>query len=117
MVAVLHLHTMLNADFFFVNNLLVASLLIAGFHLRTIACSELGAINAHSIKDLKKAYNALKREQTLNILAAYGFGPRMLRLQKHFTHQNWCAAPGVITGSLVMLRGALLTGAHLLSYA
>jgi hypothetical protein len=34
--------------------------------------------------DLKKAYNALDREQTLNILAAYGVGPKMLRLQKHF---------------------------------
>jgi len=44
-VAVLHLHTMLKADFFFVNNLLVASLLIAGFHLRTIACSELSWCN------------------------------------------------------------------------
>jgi hypothetical protein len=34
--------------------------------------------------DLKKAYNALDREQMLIILAAYGVGPRMLRLQKHF---------------------------------
>ena len=34
--------------------------------------------------DLKKAYNALDRERTLIILAAYGVGPRMLRLQKHF---------------------------------
>ena len=34
--------------------------------------------------DLKKAYDALDREQTLNILAAYGAGPRMLALQKHF---------------------------------
>jgi hypothetical protein len=33
---------------------------------------------------LKKAYDALDREQTLIILAAYGVGPRMLRLQKHF---------------------------------
>jgi hypothetical protein len=34
--------------------------------------------------DLKKAYNALDREQTLDILVAYGVGPKMLRLQKHF---------------------------------
>ncbi len=34
--------------------------------------------------DLKKAYDALDREQTLNILAAYGVGPKMLHLQKHF---------------------------------
>jgi hypothetical protein len=34
--------------------------------------------------DLKKAYKALDREQTLNILAAYGVGPKMLALQKHF---------------------------------
>ena len=34
--------------------------------------------------DLKKAYDALDRERTLDILAAYGVGPRMLALQKHF---------------------------------
>jgi hypothetical protein len=34
--------------------------------------------------DLKEAYDALDREQTLKILAAYGVGPRMLCLQKHF---------------------------------
>ncbi len=34
--------------------------------------------------DLKKAYNVLDREQTLKLLEAYGVGPRMLRLQKHF---------------------------------
>ncbi len=34
--------------------------------------------------DLKKAYDALDREQMLDILAAYGVGPKMLRLQKHF---------------------------------
>jgi hypothetical protein len=34
--------------------------------------------------DLKKAYDALDREQTLRILAAYGVRPRMLHLQKHF---------------------------------
>ncbi len=46
--------------------------------------------------DLKKAYNALDREQTLNILAAYGVGPKMLALQKHFwdTAQLVCRAGG-----------------------
>ncbi len=34
--------------------------------------------------NLKKVYNALDREQTLNILAAYKVRPKMLRLQKHF---------------------------------
>ncbi len=34
--------------------------------------------------DLKKAYNALDREQMLNILADYGVRPKMLALQKHF---------------------------------
>ncbi len=33
---------------------------------------------------LKKAYDVLDREQTLNILAAYGVRPRMLHLQKYF---------------------------------
>ena len=46
--------------------------------------------------DLKKAYNALDREQTLNILATYGVGPKMLRLQKHFwdTAKLVCRAGG-----------------------
>jgi hypothetical protein len=46
--------------------------------------------------DLKKAYDALDREQTLIILAAYGVGPRMLRLQKHFwdTAKLVCRAGG-----------------------
>ena len=34
--------------------------------------------------DLKKAYDALDWEQTLKILAAYGVGPKLLALQKHF---------------------------------
>jgi hypothetical protein len=34
--------------------------------------------------DLKKAYNVLDQEQTLEILAAYGVGPKLLALQKHF---------------------------------
>ena len=34
--------------------------------------------------DLKKAYNAFDREQTLKIFVAYGVGTRMLHLQKHF---------------------------------
>jgi hypothetical protein len=44
--------------------------------------------------DLKQAYDALDREQT--ILAAYGVRPRMLRLQKHFwdTAQLVCCARG-----------------------
>jgi hypothetical protein len=46
--------------------------------------------------DLKKAYDALDRERTLIILAAYGVGPRMLRLQKHFwdTAKLMCRAGG-----------------------
>jgi hypothetical protein len=46
--------------------------------------------------NLKKAYNALDREQTLNILAAYGVKPKMLRLQKHFwdTAKLVCCARG-----------------------
>ncbi len=46
--------------------------------------------------DLKKAYDALDRERTLNILAAYGVGPKMLALQKHFwdTAQLVCRAGG-----------------------
>jgi hypothetical protein len=46
--------------------------------------------------DLKKAYDALDRERTLNILAAYGVRPRMLHLQKHFwdTAQLVCRAGG-----------------------
>jgi hypothetical protein len=46
--------------------------------------------------DLKKAYDALDREQTLNILVAYGVGPKKLRLQKHFwdTAKLVCHAGG-----------------------
>ena len=46
--------------------------------------------------DLKKAYDALDRERTLDILAAYGVGPRMLALQKHFwdTAKLVCRAGG-----------------------
>ncbi len=46
--------------------------------------------------DLKKAYNALDRERMLDILAAYGVGPKMLALQKHFwdTAQLVCRAGG-----------------------
>jgi hypothetical protein len=46
--------------------------------------------------NLKKAYNALDRERTLNILVAYGVGPRMLALQKHFweTAKLVCRAGG-----------------------
>ena len=34
--------------------------------------------------DLKEAYDALDQERTLKILAAYGVGPKLLALQKHF---------------------------------
>ncbi len=34
--------------------------------------------------DLKKAYNALNQTRCLEILAGYGVGPNMLRLQKQF---------------------------------
>ncbi len=46
--------------------------------------------------DLKKAYDVLDREQTLNILATYGVGPKMLHLQKHFwdTAKLVCCAWG-----------------------
>jgi hypothetical protein len=46
--------------------------------------------------DLKKAYDALDREQTLDILVAYGVGPKMLHLQKHFwdTAKLVCRAGG-----------------------
>ncbi len=46
--------------------------------------------------DLKKSYDALDREQMLEILAAYGVGPRMLHLQKHFwdTEKLVCHAGG-----------------------
>jgi hypothetical protein len=45
---------------------------------------------------MKKAYNALDREQMLKILVAYGVKPRMLRLQKHFwdTAKLVCRAGG-----------------------
>ncbi len=46
--------------------------------------------------DLKKAYNTLDRERTLNILAAYGVGPKILALQKYFwdTAKLVCRAGG-----------------------
>ena len=34
--------------------------------------------------DLRKAYNALDRGRCLKILAGYGVGPKLLRLQKQF---------------------------------
>jgi hypothetical protein len=34
--------------------------------------------------DLKKAYDTLDWEQMLEILVAYGVGPKLLALQKHF---------------------------------
>ena len=45
---------------------------------------------------LKKAYDALDRERTLKILVAYGVGPKMLHLQKHFwdTAKLVCRAGG-----------------------
>ncbi len=46
--------------------------------------------------DLKKAYGVLDREQALDILAAYGVGPKMLALQKYFwdTAKLVCRAGG-----------------------
>ncbi len=46
--------------------------------------------------DLKKAYGELDRERTLDFLAAYGVGPKMLHLQKHFwdTEKLVCHAGG-----------------------
>ncbi len=46
--------------------------------------------------DLKKADDALDREQTLKILATYGVGPKLLALQKHFweTGMLVCRAGG-----------------------
>jgi hypothetical protein len=47
------------------------------------------------------------------MLVAYGVRLRMLCLQKHFGDMaNWFAVSGVIRGSLLMPRGALLRGAH-----
>jgi hypothetical protein len=62
--------------------------------------------------DLKKTYNALGREQMLDILAAYGVGPKMLALQKHFwdTAQLVCRAGGNYVEPFSTKRGRLLRG-------
>ncbi len=64
--------------------------------------------------DLKKAFDALDRERTLNILAAYGVGPMMLALQKHFwdTAKLLCRAGGNYGGSRLAPSWALLRGVH-----
>jgi hypothetical protein len=64
--------------------------------------------------DLKKAYAALDWEQTLKTLAAYGVGPKLLTLQKHFWEtatlvccargnygEPFCAERGVTQGGLL----------------
>jgi hypothetical protein len=58
--------------------------------------------------DLKKAlYNALDREQMLKLLAAYGVGPRMLHLQKHYwdTAKLVCHAGGNYGEPFIAERG------------
>ncbi len=66
--------------------------------------------------DLKKAYGVLDREQTLDILEAYGVGPKMLRLQKHFwdTAKLVCRAEGNYGESFNAARG-ITQGGPLLS--
>jgi hypothetical protein len=66
--------------------------------------------------DLKKAYSTLDREQTLEILAAYGVGPRMLRLQKHFwdTAKLVCHAGGKY-GEPFNAKGGITQGGPLSS--
>ncbi len=61
--------------------------------------------------DLKKAYDVLDREQTLNILVAYGVKPKMLALQKHFWDmaQLVCRAGGNY-GEPFSAKRALLRG-------
>ncbi len=62
--------------------------------------------------DLKKAYDALDREQTLDILAAYGVGPKMLALQKHFwdTAKLVCRAGGNYGEAFSAKRGVTQGG-------
>jgi hypothetical protein len=62
--------------------------------------------------DLKKAYNALDREQMVKILVAYGVGPRMLRLQKHFwdTAKLVCRAGGNYGELFIAKRGVTQGG-------
>jgi hypothetical protein len=62
--------------------------------------------------DLKKAYDALDREQTLDILAAYGVGPTMLALQKYFwdTAKLVCRAGGSYGEAFSAERGVTQGG-------
>jgi hypothetical protein len=62
--------------------------------------------------DLKKAYDALDRERTLKILAAYGVGPKLLALQKHFweTATLVCRAGGNYGEPFGAERGVTLGG-------
>lgn len=57
--------------------------------------------------DLKKAYDAVDREQMLDILAAYGVRPKMLALQKHFwdTAKLVCRAGGYYGEAFCAERG------------
>jgi hypothetical protein len=68
--------------------------------------------------DLKKAYDALDREQKLNILGRpYGVGPRMLALQKHFwdTAKLMCRAGGNYGEPFSAKRGVTTQGGPLSS--
>ncbi len=68
--------------------------------------------------DLKKAYNALDRERTLDILAAYGVEPKMLALQKHFwdTAHLVCRAGGNYREPFRAKKGRYSGGSALLSH-
>ena len=79
-----------------------------------------GATNARFTRsryvDLKKAYDALDWERTLKILAAYGVGPKLLALQKHFweTATLVCRAGGNY-GEMFGAKRGVTQGGPLLS--
>ena len=62
--------------------------------------------------DLRKAYDAMDRERCLEILAAYGVGPKMCRLIKHFwdTADLVCRAGGVYGTPFKAYRGVTQGG-------
>jgi hypothetical protein len=68
--------------------------------------------------DLKKAYDTIDREQTLDILAAFGVGSKMLALQKYFwnTAKLVCRARGNYGEAFSAERGATQGGGALLSH-